>query len=129
MLIRPVVVESDDQLVGLLRGRRTALGLFQPDVDDRAGFPEGYTAKLEAPHRGYGKRCFWGMTDFGRWWLKSLGLRLVLVDAATAEAWIAASTAPALEASAVTPNATREGGRPLVRKTSVRRQVVFLTAA
>lgn len=102
----PLELTARGQIVGALIERRHALGWTGADLDDRAGWADRYGAKLEAPLRPQGKtgfhfdaptevcpsgslRCS-GMAEV---WLHALGLRLVLVDAATAKA-IGAVSAP-----------------------------------
>lgn len=108
----PLIVHSRGDITGALVARREALGLTGEQVDDRAGFSERYTAKLEVPYAPCGKTGFIfshpsevlptgsvrasGMSEV---WLETLGLRLVLVDAETAEG-IDAKPAPARNADA-----------------------------
>lgn len=124
MSVRPVIIRDEDGLVALLRGRRQALGVSQQALDDRIGWADGYTAKAEAPSRaamdrggrGYGRRVAWGFAASLNWWLESLGLTLVLMDRAQAEALIAASDAPDMEASVHQPYAGRGRKRDIVRR-------------
>ena len=124
--MRPVLIERGDCLAAHMRDNRERRGLSQPDVDDAAGFPDGYTAKLEAPHRGARSAGLWGMTTFADYWLRALNLRLVLMDAADAEALIAASAAPALEGATPRTNVARDGGRSALRRTVLRTRLTFL---
>lgn len=126
---RPTTIRSEDQLTGLLRGRRQALGWTQPELDDRIGFPDGYSAKLEAPNRSYGRRAVWGIAASLADWLQGLGLVLVLMDAKSAEAMIQASTDPEPGTATHQPYAGRERNRPLVRRVIMRSTVIISEAA
>ena len=106
-LPRPLIVHSRGQIVEALRNRRHQLGLTCEGLDNHAGFSDRYTTKLENPTSPSGKlgfhfdfssvevgpagnlRC----TAMAEVWLEALGLRLVLVDYATANA-IGAAPAP-----------------------------------
>lgn len=107
-------------MAALLRGRRESLGIPQQVLDDRIGWPDGYCAKVEAPHRGYGKRVIWGLSAFLGYWLESLGLTLVVMDKAQAEALIAASTDPDMMESGHTPYPGRNRRREVVQRTVLR---------
>lgn len=102
----PLVVHERGSIAHALATRRIDLGMTGEELDDHAGFSDRYTAKLEAPSTpqgrcglhfdfpseftpGGGVRC----SGMGEVWLRALGLRLVLVDAATADA-IGAVAAP-----------------------------------
>ena len=123
MQVRPVILQSDDQLVGLLRGRRAALGLSQGDLEHRVGWLDSYCAKLEAPHRNYGKRIASLFTHALFDWLTGLGLTLVLMDAEQAEQLAAASTAPALDQARPAARAKFDAKRPAVVVTEMRTRV------
>lgn len=128
MAVRPVIVQSDESVAGLLRGRRQALGITQQELDDRIGWADGYCAKVEAPSRaahegssrGYGRRVIWGFTHALGWWLESLGLCMVIMDRESAEALIAASDAPDMTVSAHTPYAGRTRRRDIVERRVLR---------
>jgi hypothetical protein len=126
---RPVEVRSEEQVVGLLRGRREAMGWTQPELDDRIGFPDGYSAKLEAPERGYGRRAVWGIAASLADWLEGLGLCLVIMDRASAKALIEASTDPEPALSEHQPYPGRQRDRELVRQTVYRRTLRVVQAA
>lgn len=103
---QPLAVHSRGQIVDALVGRRHALGWSGEELDARAGWADRYGSKLERPNRPQGRVGFhfdWptevlpsgsiraaGMADI---WLEALGLRLVLLDEATAGA-IGAVDAP-----------------------------------
>ncbi|PZO04679.1 MAG: hypothetical protein DCF29_10105 [Alphaproteobacteria bacterium] len=94
----PLVVHSRGQIVGALIARRHDLGLRGEDLDARIGWCDRYTGKVERPNRPEGRPSFkfdapcevmptgdirpTGLSDF---WLEALGVRLVLVDARTAD--------------------------------------------
>lgn len=102
----PLVVHERGEIVSALVARRHALELRGEDLDERAGWADRYTGKLEQSTRPSGRPSFhfdWPCevnpagvvrpTAMGAVWLEALGLRLVLVDAATAKA-IGAVPAP-----------------------------------
>lgn len=102
----PLVVHERGEIVSALVARRHALGWIGEDLDERAGWADRYTGKIEQPTRPSGRPSFrfdWPCevtpagvvqaTGMGTVWLEALGLRLVLVDAATAKA-IGAVPAP-----------------------------------
>jgi hypothetical protein len=95
----PVLIDSQGDLASALSIRRAAAGMTCEHLDDLAGFHERYTSKLENPESKSGRRSLWlsqrgvTLTEMGSIWLQSLGLRLVLVDEATAGA-LGASPAP-----------------------------------
>jgi len=104
MRIRPMVILCEDQLIAVLRGVREATpGLTQPEADFRAGFPDGYIAKLEAPHRRYGRKAAQFLWASLTPWLEVLGLRLVLMDAEQARALVAEAEGDAVAESAHRP--------------------------
>lgn len=94
----PLLVDDRSGIAGALIDRRHALGWTCEDLDDRAGWADRYATKLEAQRRPSSKLGFhfsWptevlpsgvirpsGMAVI---WVHSLGLRLVLVDEATAD--------------------------------------------
>lgn len=111
MRVRPVLIRSEDQLIGLLRGRREALGLSQAELDDLVGWAPAYTSKVEAPHRRYGRRLFIFLTGLADEWLEALGLGLVLMDRKDAEA-LTSADAPAISDARAMAYAkrSRDGG-------------------
>lgn len=123
--MRPVIFSDEDALVGLLRGRRMALGISQQELDDRIGCPDGYLAKLEAPHRSYGRRAAWGITQTLTWWLESLGLALVVMSKADADRLIAESTDADTTSSQHLAYANRSRSRPLKRQRVVSMRMIF----
>lgn len=125
MAVRPVCITSEDSLVGLLRGRRLALGISQQALDDRLGFPDAYTAKLESPNRTFGRRVAWGLSSFLFYWLEGLGLTLVLMDKAQADALISGSDAPDMAESVHTPYPGRTRRREIVQRRVLRMSVSF----
>jgi hypothetical protein len=103
----PLIVHERGQIASLLAARRAELGLTCEDLDARVGFSDRYAAKLEHPSRPQGRQGFhfdWPSealpgggircTGMAEVWLQGLGLRLLLVDAETAER-IGATQAPA----------------------------------
>lgn len=129
MAMRPVMVRTEDQLVGLLRGRRVDAGLSHAQLDDRIGWADGYASKVEAPHRRYGRRLFMFFTDLADELLQGLGLALVLMDRDEATQLCAASEATAiaeLQAGAYA-NRARDGG--LLRERRLRTVLTFRRAA
>lgn len=129
MAVRPVMVRSEDQMIALLRGRRVALGLSHAQLDDRIGWSDGYTSKVEAPHRRYGRRLFLFLSGLADELLQGLGLALVLMDRDEATELCASSEATAIaEAHAgAYPNRGREGG--LLHSRSLRTVITFRRAA
>lgn len=130
MSVRPEIITSEDRLVGLLRGRRQAMGHSHASLDDVIGWSEGYTSKIEAPHRTYGKRAIWGLTAALNDWLQGLGLALVLMDAADARRLCAESAAPEMTEACPRAYAGRgrgEGG--LVTERRIRLGYIFRRAA
>lgn len=123
--MRPVIFRDEDALVGLLRGRRQTLGVSQQELDDRIGCPDGYIAKLEAPHRTYGRRAAWGITQTLVWWLESLGLALVVMDKAAADALIAASDEAEVIPSQHLAYAHRQRDRPIQHRRVVTTRFIF----
>ncbi len=102
----PLVVHERGEIVSSLVARRHALGWRGEDLDEFAGWADRYTGKIEKPTRPQGRPAFhfdWPSevtpagtiraTAMGAVWMEALGLRLVLVDAATAKA-IGAVPAP-----------------------------------
>lgn len=116
MPVRPVVIRDEDQLTALLRGRRIELRIPQQELDDRINWPDGYTAKVEAPHRKYGRRVAWGLSTFLSYWVESLGLALVLMDKSEADALVAASRDAEIAQAAHRPYAGRGRKREIVRR-------------
>ena len=107
-------------MVAQLRGRRQALGISQQELDDRVGWPDCYCAKVESPGRSFGKRVAWGVSSFLSYWLEALGLALVVMDKAQAEALIAASTDPDMTESVHRPYPGRTRTRELVQTRRLR---------
>ena len=128
MAVRPTIITDEDTLAAVLRGRRIALGISQQALDDRIGWADGYCAKVEAPgraghdgkSRGYGRRVAWGMAKTLSWWLESLGLVLVVMDKAQAEAMIATSNDDDIAQSVHTPYAGRGRRRDIVQRRVLR---------
>lgn len=133
MAVRPVIIRDEDGLCALLRGRRESLGISQQALDDKVGWTDGYTAKVEAPGRagrdtsgrGYGRRVIWGISHLLAYWLESLGLTLVIMDKAQAEALIAASTDPDMAESMHTPYPGRNRRREVVQRRVFRTGISF----
>lgn len=126
MAVRPVMIVDEVQLVGILRGRREALGVSQGELDDRVGWADGYSAKLEAPDRKYGRRVAWGISAFLNWWLEALGLTLVLMDKEQAQALIAAADGTDLASSTHRAYPGRERCRPPVVRRTLATRISFL---
>lgn len=100
------MLTSRGQIVDALIARRHDLGLTGEGLDQAAGWSDRYAGKLETPDRPQGRVAFhfdYGSevlptgnlrpTKMADIWTEALGLRLVLVDAATADA-IGAKPAP-----------------------------------
>lgn len=105
---QPLELHARGQIIDALTQRRHALGWTGEDLDERAGWADRYAGKLEVPLRPAGRPSFhfaYGTivtptgacqpTAMGQVWLEALGLRLVLVDAATAAAIGAVPAPPA----------------------------------
>lgn len=116
MAFRPTIIRNEATLIGVLRGRREGLGIGQAELDDRINWPDGYTAKAEAPMRRYGRRALWGLSDFLAYWLEALGLAMVIMDKREAEALVASSAEPAAEVGAHQPYAGRTRKREVVER-------------
>lgn len=137
MAVRPVIIRDEDGLCALLRSRRESLGISQQALDDKVGWADGYTAKVEAPGRanrdtsgrGYGRRVIWGISHMLAYWLESLGLTLVVMDKAQAEALIAASIDPEIGESGNKPYAGRTRVREVVQRRVLRMCVSYPRAA
>lgn len=129
MAVRPVIVENDDQLSRLLRGRRLALDITQAELNDRCGFPDAYLGKIEASTRSYGRRVAWGLAQTLFYWMDALGLRLVLMDRESAEALVAQSPDPAMDEIDHRPYANRERSTPLRQETMLMTRLRFRAAA
>lgn len=102
----PLVVHSRGQIIGALITRRHELGLNGEQLDARIGWSERYVGKVERPNRPEGRPSFRfdfpcdvmpagniKPTALADCWLEALHVRLVLVDARTADA-IGAMPAP-----------------------------------
>ena len=109
----------------MLRGRRQALGISQQALDCRIGWPDGYTAKTEAPQRKYGRRVAWGLSSFLAYWLESLGLALVVMDKAEAEALVAGSEGSDMIGSGHNPYPGRTRRREIVQTRVLRYSLSF----
>ncbi|MBX9575899.1 MAG: hypothetical protein K2X07_09695 [Caulobacteraceae bacterium] len=87
---QPILITSQGDLSSVLSIRRGEAGMTCEQLDDHIGFHERYVTKLENPESGSGRRSLWisnrgvALTEMGSLWLQGLGLRLVLVDEATA---------------------------------------------
>lgn len=125
MAVRPIIIRDEDTLVALLRGRREALGIPQQALDDRIGWPDGYAAKAESPGRKYGRRVAWGISNFLAYWLESLGLALVVMDKAQAEALVAASEGSDMAGSTHNPYPGRTRRREIVQTRVLRAGIIF----
>lgn len=122
MRCRPTILTTEDQAAAVLRGRRETLGMSQDELTDRIGMADGYAAKLEAPARAYGRKA---VQETFFWWAKALGLAVVIMDRAQAEALVASSTDAALVESEHRPYPGRDAKRPAVRRTRVRIGLAF----
>lgn len=71
------VVQSYRDLVDVLRARRKALGMSAIELDGRAGWSEGMTAKLENWEQGWGRGAGPIILPL---WLQSLGMAMVLCE-------------------------------------------------
>ena len=52
----PQLVKEDTDLVALVRTYRESIGLTQFEVDMIVNYEDGYTSKMEGPHRAYGRK-------------------------------------------------------------------------
>lgn len=129
MSVRPVMISGEDALIALLRGRREARGWSQAELDERIGWADAYTSKVEAPHRGYGKRTAWGITAALANWVQGLGLALVLMDRREAEALCARSDAPDMTPAHPQAYAGRARDGGVVQSRILRLQLTFKRAA
>ena len=75
----PAVATSYDDLVLQLIARRHELGLTQRELDDRAGWADGYTGKVEASPDAAKKNCRRASTDTFALWLTALDVVLIAV--------------------------------------------------
>jgi hypothetical protein len=64
------------ELVELLRMRRIRLGLPQLEVDQIAGFQDGYCGKLERPLSSYGRHARWTILEY---WMETLDVQIALL--------------------------------------------------
>lgn len=71
------MISNYGQLFDVLAARRRALGLSQADVDERAGFHPGYTAKVETWQGKRGRSL--GLMTLPLL-LETLGVALILVQ-------------------------------------------------
>lgn len=86
------ICRDREELTRALADARHLRGLSQEELDDAAGFTDGYTSKLEQPfsptHSGLGRRT-------GRcaihvafdWWIKALGVGIVVVPDLKRKEW------------------------------------------
>jgi len=74
------IVGDYDTLIEVMRERRKTLGITCIELDAKAGFPEGYTSKLENYTRAGPGRSF-GPVSMPLW-LGALGLKMVIVPEA-----------------------------------------------
>lgn len=70
------VARNYSDLVALLKQHRRVCEISQMELDDRAGFQDGYTGKLEIPHKADGRVAKW---DTLRDWMEALGVGIKLV--------------------------------------------------
>lgn len=97
-LAQAVIVHSRADIAPILADQRRALGMTCEALDAKAGFSDRYTAKLEHGDKPQGRQGF-HISMMAEVWLEALGLRLVLMPAAMAEA-IGAVMAPKRQVSA-----------------------------
>lgn len=71
------VIQSYDDLVAAMKGRRISLGLSNIEAEAKAGLQEGYISKLENPDKKYGRGVG---PDTLPLWLGGLRVGIVLVD-------------------------------------------------
>lgn len=81
MIVR---LETDEDLTAALRERRMALALTQEDVEHQVNLAAGHLGKIEHGGKSWGKSIL-RMTPTLLWLMELYGLKLVLMDAATAE--------------------------------------------
>jgi len=79
------VIRTYEELIAALRDRRKEMGISQIEMDERIGWPEGYTSKVESPmrdpSRGRGNFRVLGPKSLPEL-LQALGLELVAVNRA-----------------------------------------------
>lgn len=56
MTFTPKIVTATTDLVHHVRQRRAELGITQQEVDLQVQYEDGYTSKIEAPYRNYGRK-------------------------------------------------------------------------
>lgn len=93
-----------------------ALDIPQAELDHRIGNPDGYTAKVEAPRRRYGRRAAWGLSAVLVNWADALGLRLVLMTREQAEALERESDEPPMDAPVHTAYPGRQRNSVIIRE-------------
>lgn len=81
MIVR---IETDEDLTGALRDRRLDMAMTQEDVEHRVNLAAGHLGKIENGGKTWGKSIL-RMTPTLLWLLELYGLRLVLMDADTAD--------------------------------------------
>lgn len=103
-MIQPITCEAE--FAEAMVQRRLDLDLSQLAIDERAGFQDGYTGKVENPCRPWGKSA----TNWSFWkWLDALGLVIILVRAKDA---LRADRCPCCGKSTRTPAPKRERPQP-----------------
>jgi predicted transcriptional regulator len=88
----PLIVHSRAEIAQRLADRRRELGMTLEALDYHAGFSDRYATKLEHGDTKSGKQGF-HISPMAEIWLEALGLRLVLMGEAMADA-IGAVRAP-----------------------------------
>lgn len=78
-----VLVTSSTDIADLLRREREARGVTGEVFDDRIGWPDRYTAKVENHALRWGKTII-KMRPHADLWLEGLGLALVVMERAEA---------------------------------------------
>jgi hypothetical protein len=96
----PTIVHSRAEIAGILAAQRVAAGMTCEAFDYNAGWSDRYVAKLEQGDKPSGRKGFViepgkiTVSAMAEVWLEALGLRLVLMTTAQAEA-LGAVPAPA----------------------------------
>lgn len=81
----PVIVTSRGDLAGVMSGARRARGETCEALDNRIGWSDRYTAKMEHPDSKSGKRGL-RISHAAECWLEAFGFVLVVMPAAQAAA-------------------------------------------
>ncbi len=84
MTILIETIDSDEDLARALKSRREQMGVTQEDVEHAVGLTQGHLGKVEHGGKTWGKQVL-RMTATLKWLLEYYGLKLMIVDKASAE--------------------------------------------